>query len=315
MFEDSDIVFPSKELLQKGSWKPIVLAPHPDSPERIVVGVVSWTGSDFCCLAANLSKTIRCVFPTSTETIQLAQKSAVETVRQAMVQQGPDALEELEFEFSGLALGPTQTGEATDVTDMARFWLNRIASFHKNTIESASLNEDVEVTDDPVLSPVSNDRLPVLIYNAVEHRSPDIAEFFSNEIRSKARRLPRPAPQKVFIGFAGNGVVANFATLKTTRSRVMVDHIKRLMWDLLRKRDEEVGLLPSERRFEMVVYRRPKDDPELTRAQDNQLEEIIEELTEQGAKDEIGVQSRETVDSIATYLASTEARLAQLRRA
>ncbi|MFN4039141.1 MAG: hypothetical protein ACK4IB_07380 [Erythrobacter sp.] len=288
--EFRSIKFPARDGLSSGHWRPILLRPHPDSPDQFVVGVVAWTTRDFFCAAADAARRIHCLFPDGAQTILLAQKSAMNSIEHALSKEGPEALDRLSFKMSGISLGPIQVAEARDAKSMAHFWLGRISSLHQ---KPRSIGQD----------------------RYDEKKNPDLIDFFSSDIRFKARRIAKPAPQKVIVGFAGKGVVANFATLKPSRSRIMIDHVKRLMWDLSRARDGEVGLLPVERRFEMVVFRRPIDDPELTRKQDAQLREMIHDLSEQGAKDDIGLQSRDSVDGIATYIATMEKRVAPAIRA
>lgn len=313
--EFRSIKFPARDGLSSGHWRPILLRPHPDSPDQFVVGVVAWTARDFFCAAADAARRIHCVFPDGAQTILLAQKSAMNSIEHALSKEGPEALDRLSFRMSGISLGPIQVAEARDAKSMAHFWLGRISSLHQKPRSIAQDSYDEEDVSEIVDVNVSNDRLPVMVYHAVEKKNPDLIDFFSSDIRFKARRIAKPAPQKVIVGFAGKGVVANFATLKPSRSRIMIDHVKRLMWDLSRARDGEVGLLPVERRFEMVVFRRPIDDPELTRKQDAQLREMIHDLSEQGAKDDIGLQSRDSVDGIATYIATMEKRVAPAIRA
>jgi len=315
MIEPGEINFPSRDQLAVGKWRPIFFRPHPDSPEQFILGLIAWNSDGAVALPANATRKIKCLFGDSSETVLLAQKAAIAAVRDHLGRAGPQSLEGLRFGFSGICLGDEQVGEARNADALAKYWLNRISSLHINTSETELVGDDDEEPIEAFSAKISNDRLPLMVYHAVEKDNPTLADYFSSEIRYRARRAPKPPPQKVFIGFAGDSLVANFATLRPSRSRVMVDHVKRLMWDLARYRDNEQGLLPSERKFEMVVYRRPVDDPELTRAQDKQLNEMISDLGEQGSKEDIGVQSRESVDGIAKFLQRAELRAASLRRA
>lgn len=315
MIEPGEINFPSRDNLTVGKWRPIFFRPHPDSPEQFILGLIAWNNDGAVALPANATRKIKCLFGESSETVLLAQRSAIAAIRDHLSRTGPQALDGLRFGFSGICLGNEQVGEARDAHALANYWLNRISALHINTPETRLLGDDDEESIEVFSAKISNDRLPVMVYHAVEKENPTLADYFSSEIRYRAQRAPKPAPQKVFIGFAGDSLVANFATLRPSRSRVMVDHVKRLMWDLARYRDDEQGLLPSERKFEMVVYRRSVDDPELTRSQDDQLREMISDLGDQGAREDIGVQSRDSVEGIAKFLQNSELRAASIRRA
>lgn len=299
--------FPSRARLTRGVWAPVLFAPNPDTPERLVIGVAAVSDADFFVAAADASKRLACLYGLAAATALLAQQSAVKALRQQLATGGRKVLEGTEFAFSGVSLGPLREGEATSMEELATSWLATISSLHEGKQRAAAEQEELaENAVAAIEAQADNDRLPVLIYKAVEELDPQLGSFFSAEIRSRARKAPRPAPQKVFIGFAGANVVANFATLKPARSRVMVDHVKRLMWDLARYRDDESRRISRQRAYEMIVYQRGEDDPEYDQRKAVQVHEMLQDLKEQGAADDIFVQSRTAVAQIADHIRLTE---------
>jgi hypothetical protein len=299
--------FPSRNALVRGTWAPILFAPNPDTPERLVLAVAAVSDAEFFIAAADASKRLACLYGPAAATALLAQQSAVKALREELAGSGKAALDRVEFAFSGLSVGKQREGEATSMQELATRWLVTIASLHDEKLRAPAEQDDfAENAVAAIEAQADNDRLPVLVYKALEEIDPQLGSYFSAEIRSRARRAPRPAPHKVFIGFAGSNVVANFATLKPARTRVMVDHVKRLMWDLARFRDDEAARISRERTYEMMVYRRGDDDPEYDPRKAAEVGEMVQDLEEQGAKDAIRVQSRTAVGQIADHLRLVE---------
>jgi hypothetical protein len=190
---------------------------------------------------------------------------------------------------------------------LANSWLVATSSLHKADLQPvADIEDSVETAVATIDAQADNDRLPVLVYKAVEEAEPSLGAFFSADIRSRAKRVSRPAPQKVFIGFAGAKVVANFATLKPKRPRGMIDHIKRLMFDLAQHQEDEARLEPKPRGHEMIVYHRDESDPEFEPAGAASLQDMLGDLREQGSTIGIGVQPQTSVPAIAQYVQFSE---------
>lgn len=299
--------FPSPASLVRGAWAPILFTPNPDSPERLVMAVAAVNGSDFHVAAADSAKRLACLYGSGAATALMVQQASVEALRDDLAARGRVALEEPVGAFSGVNVGPVREGEATSMRELAAFWLASISSLHHARDQSSEQQDEATIAAVATMeAQVANDRLPILVYRAVEEAEPQLAPYFSSEIRSRAKRWHRSSPQQIFIGYAGSKVVANFATLKPSRPRALIDHIKRLMWDLARHRDEEAGLISTAREYEMIVYRRDENDPEYDDRKGVDLEEMVAGLQEQGRVDDILVQPRSSVPSIATHILTRE---------
>lgn len=300
--------FPSRARLVSASWAPILFAPNPDTPERLVIAVVAVGTDDFYVAPANSAKRLSCLYGPAASTALMVQEATVRQLREDLAIRGLAAIESPEFLFAGVSLGVIRAGEAENVHELASRWLEAISSIHvADRSAVVEVDEPVQAAVAAIEAQTDNDRLPVLVYKAVEEADPDLGSFFSADIRSRARKAPRPAPQKVFIGFAGSNVVANFATLRpSTRPRGMIDHIKRLMWDLAQHQDDEANRISRQRSHEMIVFSRDSSDPEIDDQKATVLLEMMEDLKEQGAKDEISVQQRSSVGSIADHVRIAE---------
>jgi hypothetical protein len=81
--------------------------------------------------------------------------------------------------------------------------------------------------------------------------------------------------------------VANFATLGPSAHAKSVDIIKRKLFDLIIRRDEnQTSLLPP-RVHEMIVYSPGMADPLVSERQRGDLDEVHDELGEQSKREDI----------------------------
>lgn len=299
--------FPSKAALQRGVWAPLLFAPNPDSPERLVIAVAAVAGNEFHVAVADAAKRLSCLYGEAATTALLVQQGSVQALEADIAIRGLDALRDAVPAFSGVTVGALREGEACSMRELATSWLDAISSLHSARRRDTLANEEaVETAVATIQAQTDNDRLPVLVYKAVEEADPQLGSYFSADIRSRARKTPRPAPQKVFIGFAGSNVVANFATLNPARPRPMIDHIKRLMWDLARHQDDEATRFIGKRNYEMIVFHRDESDPDYDEAKAPVLNEMLGDLKDQGAKDGIGVQPQASVAAIADHVRFVE---------
>lgn len=299
--------FPNPESMHRGVWAPVLFTPNPDTAERLVIAVVALNDSEFHVAAANAAKRLACLYGSAAGTALMVQEASVQALRDDIAARGRNALLDPSFLFSGVSLGDLRDGEAISMMALATSWLEATSSLHLSDLKPVIDQDDaVQTAVATIEAQADNDRLPVLVYKAVEESEPSLGAYFSADIRSRAKKSARPAPQKVFIGFAGTHVVANFATLRTTRPRGMVDHIKRLMWDLARHQDDEASGMVAARRHEMIVHHRDENDPDVDEAKIALLGEMLDDLKDQGAKDGIGVQPRSSVLAIANHVQQSE---------
>jgi hypothetical protein len=300
--------FPSRAAYVKAEWAPLMFAPNPDTPERLVIGVAAVNERGFYVAPAESAKRLTCLYGAAAVTALLVQDSSISLLREDLAGRGRDALWHPHVPFSGVSVGSVREGEAQSLQELAEQWLRSISSVHEApTAGRVEAEEAVESAVSAIRTQTDNDRLPVLVYREIEETAPPLGAYFSSEIRLRAKKGLRTKPQNVFIGFAGSRVVANFATLRpTTRPRPAIDHIKRLMWDLARHRDTEVGLISTQRSHEMIVFHRDENDPEIDEKRAEDIKEMLGDLREQGSKEDILVQPRSSVGSIADHIRIAE---------
>ncbi|HYI41718.1 MAG TPA: hypothetical protein VE053_15525 [Allosphingosinicella sp.] len=298
--------FPSREGMQRGSWVPIHFSPNPDTSERLVVAVVAVVGENWAIAEANALRRLNCLYGTEVVTAIVAIETGIQDLRARLTAEGVAALD-ASLVVSGLGLGEPQVGEASTASELAHVWLRAVSSVHDSRREAETLPVSIAgEAVDPVDHEIRRDRLPILVLQEIQHLRPALAGSFNRQIKLRAQnRDVRIKPQEVYIAFSGTNLVANFATLKVGRRKRTVDLSKRLMWDLEQHRRQDQGVLPD-RKHEMLLYHPPKDDPELTERQYENLREVAEELSEQGRESGIGVAAYESVPIIARHVVSGE---------
>ncbi|WP_192357695.1 hypothetical protein [Mesorhizobium mediterraneum] len=296
--------FPSRADHLRALWTPVLFSPRLSSPENLVIGVASATETDFYLAEANAWRRLHCLFGDGAETALLAARVALDVLKSDLSERGQTALHEPRQTFSGITMGELREGEGSSLKQIATTWLASLSSLY-----DAGLAERIERSEDVLPASAEAkakaDRLPVLVLEYVEQHRPRLSSFFHAEIREKRERKRKPRAQDIYIGFAGSSLVANFATLPAKRSNTIIDHIKRLMWDLEQDRDA-AGALDRQRKYEMIVKHQDKYDPHITEKQFGDVLEVVDELGEQGRKRDIAVVPRVTVPEIGNHMLELE---------
>ncbi len=127
--------------------------------------------------------------------------------------------------------------------------------------------------------------------------APPLTGFFSEETRSHRRRRAHSKIAGISIDYAGPKFVANFATLQASTRAHSVDRIKRKMFDLKVRRDEDAGLFEP-RTHEMIIFTPPRDSPLLNEGHLERLDEALGELTDQSQREGFGFQAMHEVADI-----------------
>lgn len=297
--------FPSRANHIRALWAPVLLCPRLGSPENLVIGIAAVNASDFYLAEANAWRRLVCLYDEDADTALLAARVALDSLRADLSARGEKALYDPQQTFSGISFGPPCEGEGTSLKQIASLWLQTLSSLYDAALTKHV--EEFEQAGPPTRNEIiaRSDRLPVLVFEYIEHHRPGLVDAFNAEIRKRRQRNSRPKAQNVYIGFAGSLLVANFATLPPNRSKSTIDHIKRLMWDLEQNRDEQPQIA-HQRTYEMIVKHQEKSDPHITEKQYNGVLEVIDELAEQGHKHEIVVVAKSSVPAIGTHVLELE---------
>jgi hypothetical protein len=297
--------FPSRAHTIRASWVPIMLCPRIGSPENFVIGVAALSSKGFHLAEANAWRRLRCLYDDDSETALMAARVALETLKTDLAGRGIAAFESPKATFSGVTFGKIQTAEGVSEKQIATSWLQSLSSLYDNKLAVRAEEALADATQIIERSGSKSDRLPVLVLEFVQERRPGLVQFFSSEIRERARSKRRPKAQDIYVGFNGSRLAANFATLPPTRPKATIDHIKRLMWDLEKDRDSQNSAF-NDRKYEMIIKHQARTDPHISMYQFDGLLEVIDELGAQGLSSEIQVVSRVGVPEIGEHVIQNE---------
>lgn len=297
--------FPRFERSVRGKWAPIFLSPIIGSPERFIIGVVAVDAQNFYVERANALSRLECLYGSAAETAVFAAEVALDDLEADCSQRGAEALADPMPSFSGVSVGDSCEGEAESLSNIAQIWMASLSSLYTPD-DSANIAKEVEVDSVQISDAQRGERLPSLVFNYVRSQRPEFGKFFDERIQGKQRRRKRSEVHKAVSDFSGSRVVASFGTLKPTNRGPSVDRIKRRMFDLLVIREEE-RKSAFRRRYEMIVQRPTKDDPQITKQQASVLEETIDGLSDQAHVEDIALHSMASVPEIGQHILSAEA--------
>ena len=281
-------------------WAPVLLRPIFGSPEQFVIGVGAANEAGSHVEAANSLRRLTCLYGRAAETAIFAAQSALFELETRLAADGPQALLQSSLVFSSVAIGDVRQGEAHSLQSLARTWMSSLSSLHEIKLDHTDIADE---EDEPTERGIS-DRLPALVFEEIVQRRPGLGNFFSEEIQRRQQRRSRSIT-RVSIDFAGSHLVANFATLRPSQRASSVDRIKRKVFDLIVRRDEEHSSF-STREHEMIVYSPARNDPSFSAHQVNNFEDDLQELNEQSLRENIGFRSAHSVTMIADRLLTAE---------
>jgi hypothetical protein len=295
--------FPHAAGLVRCRWAPVYLSPILGSPERFIIAVAVVGADGFHVEAANALKRLECLYGRAAETAIFAADVALEELRGVLAADGLSALKEGVLVFSGVSIGEVSEGEARTLRDLGRTWMSALSSLYRYTPESS--HDELAAGQDG--STGSADRLPVLVLDHVVAVAPGLRDCFHEDVRQHRQRRASLGIAGISIDFSGPHLVANFATLQLSTPAQAVDRIKRKMFDLKVRRDEEKNELFSLRQHEMILFTPARDSsPLLNEKQVERHDEVLRDLKDQSDREGFGFLALNGVPAIGQRVVSLE---------
>ncbi len=299
----TELNFPKIDNFIRARWAPVFLSPVLGSPERLVIAVAAVSDAAFHIEAANQLKRLECLYGRAAETALFAAEVALNELSAALAESGARALREGVVVFSGVTVGEVVEGEARSPQELARTWMRALSSLYR--YDEPEPGREIVVDMEEAAAGIA-DRLPSLVLDHVKKIAPPLTSYFSDEIRSSRRRREHSRIAGISIDYGGPQFVANFATLQASAKAHELDRIKRKMFDLKVRRDDDYGLLQT-RLHEMIIFTPPRDSPLINEKQIERLDEALEELGAQAQREEFGLQAMHEVSAIGERLLQAEA--------
>lgn len=293
-------LFPAfKESIQ-AKWCPIFLEPIIGSYEKLVVGVVVVSESDFHLEIANRLDKLSCLYGSGADGLVFAIKIATNYLQEDLSLRGLDALSNPSLIVSAISIGEIREAMGENLAEIGKSWLSSLTSLYESETTVQFANDDLS----DIVQSTAIDKLPSLIFSYIQQKRVGLGAFFREDIREGRRRTGNN--YNVLIDFSGSRLVANFGTLKAGSISKSVNIIKHRLWDLKVNRDEANETFLS-RDYEMIVQMPHRDDPQITRRQQTSLRDSFHALEEQADKEELRLRSLSTVEEIGQRIMEAEA--------
>lgn len=299
------LTFPNKHGLVTADWAPLLVRPIAGSPETLVAAVAAANGQGFHLEPANALVRLQCLYAVNAKAVEFAIQASIEMWQSAIAQRGIAALGDPPAMFTGVSIGEIRRGENTSVQEIARSWLAALSSLHdpSKLSKAPALILDAQMM---AVQPRPKDRLPRLVFDAMEERNSNLASNFRDDIREMGQKLKRRAKLRaydVIVDYNSNVQSVNFVTLKSAGAKTSIDAVKRGMHDLRLSRD---GAANDDKPYRLVLQRPAPNDPQFTEQRLAQIAEAVEELKAQTIGEGLQFSDHAQVEEIAVELERKE---------
>lgn len=295
--------FPRWENSVSAKWAPVVLQPIVGSSEQLVIGVAVVAKGAFHLESANAWQRLKCLYDESSDAVIFSAQCALEALEDEMALRNEISLSDLHPVFSNIKIGDVSNAEGINVREIGRTWMKALSSLYEHPDAAREIvdhpSSDVAVSD-------GGNRLPHLIFEDVVKLRPGFGEYFRSDIRRRSARRARRRGAGILIDFAGSRLVANFGMLRTRQTTASANFIKKQLWDLKIKRDEDVSVSLGRNIHEMIVQHQDQNDPQITEKQYDDVRSALADLEEQADRENIRLRPMNTVQQISRHIVELE---------
>lgn len=293
-------LFPSFKESIHAKWCPIFLEPIVGSYEKLVVGVVVVSETDFHLEIANRLDKLSCLYGSGADGLIFAIDIATTHLQEDLSVRGIEALSKPSFIVSAVSIGEIREAMGESLVEISKSWLSSLTSLYESETTIQFANDDLN----DIIQSTGIDKLSSLIFSYIQEQKVSLSAFFRKDIQEGRRRAGNN--YNVLIDFSGSRLVANFGTLKAGSISRSVNIIKHRLWDLKVNRDEENETF-LRRDYEMIIQVPHENDPQITRRQYTSLRDSFHALEEQADKEELRLRSLSTVEEIGQRIMEAEA--------
>jgi hypothetical protein len=242
--------FPRRLGVSKFEWAPLFFHPIPNSPERLVVGVVVRNSDGASLVEAGGLQRLRCLYEERASEVLQAVRWTLDAVHHDVKDRGAAVLSEFASPMSGAILGAIEVAEGRDFKEVGITSLAAISSLHKQDRAEWQLVGSDAGYAAAAARRVSRAVMTAEIMDYVGRKNRDLLSNFT--VRAERQRLQRINPHMPILDYSGRRVAANFGVLDTNHSSTL-NAVKRRMWDLTLDRIKEDQKNKTHRQHEMLV--------------------------------------------------------------
>lgn len=280
----------------KAQWAPVYLEPIMYSGERITVGIAATAANhDSIVIPALSEKQLTCIFGREGASlfniVQITLKDLSEHLKES------PSLTDWRAPFSGMALGEERTTLGDNLVSVVQNAMRLTACF-----SSGLMALDHLIQKDTIAAQAfDDDRWPKQIFEAVQRRQPNLADYFDSSVELVQGARPTK------FDFFGKRYVANFGKLIPHSKRLgqYQDNAKAKLWNLASLRDA-----PGTNNilgYELILWRPAFNDPTYTEKEIHNLREAILELSEEAKREGLSTLPVHTAEEASSQIVLREA--------
>lgn len=304
----SNSAFPSLRNSERGQWAPIYLNPVRGSEERLVIGVAVIGRQDLAphIETANAIERLHCLYGTHSDIVIQAARIGMAELLIDMQTRGLEALSSPRQVVTSVSVGDIRPGAGRTLEAIGVSWMASLSSLYDIDSDRGEMIDDMLTDDEANKRDAGGDRLPKLVLNYVMQQELSFAQYFRADLM--ASHQTRRKSHEIIIDYSGPRLTANFGTIRAGRISQSVDLIKRRLWDLKVKRDGDHNLRASTaHQHEMLVQVPPRDDPQITERQLDNLWTAQGALEKQADLEHLRLQTFTSVEQIGERVLRIEA--------
>jgi hypothetical protein len=225
--------FPERRDQVAARWHAVQIEPTPSSGERLTIGVVAISETEFLVKAAPALDRLHCLYDNYADAVVGAASLSLEAL-DSFLAKGARDVTEFKPPFLSIHFGEPRpaTGQTLEaIADQALSLSSSLSLMRPRQMVVRSMVEAIAVSESD--RPLPQDPLTRKVRELVVLKRPGLADAFNRPLPTRvAKRAPR-------IGFVGARSVANFNVMRPQAISNSFQRIRNSFWALLLHRDLE----------------------------------------------------------------------------
>lgn len=286
-------------------WVPIHISPILGSDERLTIGVLAISETDFYLSKATEWERLECLYGKRSAPVIFAAKTSLDALEEDIATRHWKAIREPSVLFSSVAIGEAHEGSGRSLEEIANYWLQASSSLASRR---KSLVEDIEEAAFEAPDDYRVTNIHYEVFDFVSGQNSPASRFFAEHIQAGKRRpTSRKKDEQVLVDFRGCVLVANFGTLTTHGPSNNERVFKSLLWDLKIDRDRPTTLDYKQLKHELIVHIPEENDPNFSEQQRENMQFTLGRLEVEADQEELRLRQMHSAKEIAEHIIEIEA--------
>ncbi len=287
------------------SWTPVQISPILGSDERLTIGVIAISETDFYLAKATEWERLNCLYGERSAPVIFAAKTSLDALEEDIAKRHWKAIIEPSVLFSSVSIGDLHEGSGRSLEEIANYWLQAASSL---ATRKKTLVEDIEEAAFEASDEYRATNIHYDVFDLVSRRNSQVSHFFAEHIQAGKRRpASRKKDDQVLVDFRGRILVANFGTLTTHGPSNNERVFKSLLWDLKIDRDRPTTLDYKQLKHELIIHIPEENDPNFSEQQRENMHVTLGRLEVEADQEELRLRQMHSAKEIAEHIIEVEA--------